>query len=450
MIRLIPAVAILLALALPARAQSLTLTPAQMVAAANNALELSRPAAALALAEALLQRDPGDFAALLVRSRALRDLGRAQAAQVVARTAWGAAKTGDQKFAAAVIMAQAASSNGQRTVAQAWLRRAAQHARTPAQHALVRRDFTYVRARNPLSFNLSFGAMPSSNINGGANTDTITLFGLPFELSPDAQALSGYQAYFSGALSYRLGENERSETRIGVKAYGRWNRLSAQAQAAAPGASGHDYDYHSVALTFSHERLAGGPGRILSFGLDLGRNWYGGTVLSDFVQARAGYETRLARGARLTLDARADMQIDAGTSAARTWLATLGSTLRMPLKNGATLHYGAEAMRSFSTDANRAYGELSADAGYTFARPVLGTRLTLGAQIAWREYPVSYYSSNGRRDLTLAAKADFRLENMSFYGFSPVLTLERSHTSSNVSLYGNDRTSIGLSFRSDF
>ena len=63
-------------------------------------------------------------------------------------------------LAAALAVAQALSSEGARTRAQLWLRRAMQVAPTKRQKALAVRDFRYVRLRNPWSTRLSFSVAP--------------------------------------------------------------------------------------------------------------------------------------------------------------------------------------------------------------------------------------------------------------------------------------------------
>src|SRR5690606_32918062 len=114
-----------------AQAQPLVLTPDQMRQAGFAALTARQPGDALDVTDLLLRRDPGDVSALILKSRALRDLGRYPAAQGAARTAWARADNEAERYGAGLAMAQALASQGARLRAQFWLRRAVQAAPTP-------------------------------------------------------------------------------------------------------------------------------------------------------------------------------------------------------------------------------------------------------------------------------------------------------------------------------
>ena len=106
--------------------EPIRLSVEQMRLAADLNLRNGQNGVALTLADALLKRDPHDMAALFIRSHVLRAQAEYSAAQQAARTAWQAAQSDTDKYTAAVLMAQALSSDGKRTRAQFWLRRAAQ------------------------------------------------------------------------------------------------------------------------------------------------------------------------------------------------------------------------------------------------------------------------------------------------------------------------------------
>jgi len=433
-----------------AQGEQISLTPQQLVITAGRALAARMPDAALDMAQALLQRDPNDVQALLIKARALRDMGQFDDASKAAKSAWSLAQSAPEKFGAAMVMAQISSSDGRRTVAQVWLRRATQHATTDRQRAQARRDFQYVRARNPWSLKLSFGAAPSSNINGGTNTDTITLFGLPFELSPDAQALSGYQVNASVDLSYRIAGNGQSETRAGLQAYAHANRLSPTAIALAPDARGADYNYASAAATLVHTRAAQIPGRKLTYSLNIGRNWYAGSPLSDFASTQAQLGMGLGGASHLTVRARADAQRNIAPGAGTLFLGALSGDLLRPTDSGAAFRLSFGAQKSFSSDATQQYTQAQVGLDYFFAKPILGTNLSMGISASQKDYAASYYTTNGRHDFQLSAHVEMRFGQVQYYGFSPVVTVKTAQTTSNVALYSTDSTSIALGFRSNF
>ncbi len=455
LIRLATAAVLALAAIVPVGATGLALTPEQMIQVAGRAVAQQRPHAALALTDALLAQGHETFQLWLIRSRALRDIGRPDAARTAADHAWTLAQDARQKFTSAVIMAQALSSDGKRTPAQVWLRRAAQYADTPQQIALLRRDFGYVKARNPWRMELSFGATPSSNINGGSAEDQLTLFGLPFELSPSAQALSGFQAYSSGKLSYRLAESAKTRTWIGVEGYTRESWLSAASRTAVDGAvASGDYDYTSTAMTVLHERKLAKPGQKMTFTGKLGRNWYGGDHLSDFASLGMTLALPLQNRARIKLATRLDFQLDAPNDAGGArdteWVAEATASLFRPTKAGNAWDLGLDLRNAFSNDATRKYREARVGATWLRGQPLFGAYVSLGIELGQRDYDVSYYRANGRHDTMLSGQVQARFPDLSQFGFSPTVTLEHSTTRSNIELYSSDRTNLSLGFVSDF
>ncbi|MCI2397874.1 tetratricopeptide repeat protein [Aliiroseovarius subalbicans] len=433
-----------------ARAEIIILTPTQMVEEAARAVAGHQPRAALTLTQAVLAQNPDNLGALLLMSRALRDMGRNDDARVAAKRAWALAETPAQRFPVALLMAQATASGGNQTLAQIWLRRAAQNARSDGERALVRRDFNYVRARNPWRFEVDFGASPSSNVNGGSVEDTITLFGLPFDLSPDAQALSGYQVHGAVDLSFRIAETARSQSRVGLQAYARETWLSDSARAAAPDVPPGAYDYQSVALTFHHDRALQKRGRKLSFSASIGRNWYGGVRLSDFVSAGVDLRLPVAQKDRLTLSARADLQDTASAATPAVAVGDLGLELLHPTGNGNAIRLNLGLRAALSNDVFSEYRQASFGADYLLGKPILGTRVTVGVEMGHKSYDVSRYTSVGRKDTSVSLRADMTLTQVEYFGFSPVLTLDHTRIRSNVSLYTSQTNSLALGFRSSF
>ena len=156
------ALAVLLAPAGPGlRAEGRLLSPGEMRDLSAKALDAGHPETALELTSALLQRDADDVQALLIRSRAARDSGDFTLARDMAGRAWSLSGTDPEaRYAAALATAQALSSQGKRTRAQIWLRRAAQIAPTEQARQMAVRDFRYVRSRNCWATDLTFGIGP--------------------------------------------------------------------------------------------------------------------------------------------------------------------------------------------------------------------------------------------------------------------------------------------------
>ena len=434
---------------LSGQAQSVTLSPVQMHQTARAALAAHNPALALALADALLKVSPDQFGILILKSRAERDLGKFSAARKSARRAWKLAKTPNAKFAASLITAQALSSAGSKTRAQIWLRRASDHATTPAQQEQLRRDFNYVRATNPWRVNLGFGMNPSSNVNGGSSKDTITLFGFPFALSDDAKALSGFQAFATADISYRLKETQRSRTSLGFQAYHRETWLSDDAKEAAPTAKGGDFRYTSAALTFKHQHIISNKGTRLDLSARLGRNWYGNAPLSNFAGLGADVHWRLSAGKRLSLRTRFDLQDHQDDDTPNTYIGSLGVRYSLPAL-GHRWTLSGDYQQSFSENLSREYKEFRAGVDVALGKPIAGMDVSMGVQASTRSYDVSRYAADGRHDTSIEANAAITLNTLGHLGFSPVVTLRHRHTNSNVSLYSTNETALGLSLTSNF
>ncbi|MFP5508256.1 MAG: hypothetical protein ACLGIP_03725 [Alphaproteobacteria bacterium] len=124
-------------------AQAQTLTPDQMRGTAMLAIEDGNPALALQVAEALLVRDAEDVTALILKARAARDLGQFNIAQPAAARAWALSDTDATRFDSARVMAQVLASQGQRTRAQFWLRRAVQNAPDAGARRIAVQEFRY-------------------------------------------------------------------------------------------------------------------------------------------------------------------------------------------------------------------------------------------------------------------------------------------------------------------
>ncbi len=296
----------------PSHAQGTQLTAGEMRITAADMLDRGRAEVALELTDALLERDPGDVQALLIRSRALRDLGDFDGAKAAARAVLQRAEE-DQalRYAASLAMAQALSSEGRRTAAQLWLRRAAHNAPNDFARARAEADFRYVRSRNRWSTQLRFSVTPNSNVNNGSVHDSAQLYGLPFELAlPGAtQALSGLELTFGATTRYRLAETRTQASDLILSGWRRTYILSDSAKQKAPGAEGSDFATTTLSAGFGHKRLLNRGRNEVSFELLGGRHWRGGDHYGDFVRAQTGLRHKLTRRDSLEVGVQADRTV---------------------------------------------------------------------------------------------------------------------------------------------
>lgn len=433
--------AVLLGLSLPAAAD---LTEASRLAEQD-------PARALAMANAVLVEDPDHIDALLIRARAEAAIGRPRAARQSALAAYRAADVQPAHYASAMILADLAGQDGNHTLAQYWLRRAVQHTQTDAEVAQVVRAYQHARRENPWAFQFSIGGAPNSNVNNGSSERIISIQGLPFVLSPTARALSGFSAEATAAVQYRFSRTTNSQSHIGLEVVGRMNWLDARSKAAAPGVTGHDFDYYAATVVGQHVQMLDARGTALTISGQAGRHWYGGTKLSDTFGAGLALGLALADGRdRLTLSARADRVFNERAGQAHETIGKISARYDLGLPWGDTLSGEIGYTKSQSTNPVQVYGKSELSLTYAFDEPIGGAIFTLGASYGYKDYGFSPYTTVGRQDHMFGVTASAELRNLSYMGFAPVVTLQANRSFSNVSLYSQQSLSGGLSLQSRF
>lgn len=439
----------LAAVALPAPAETVALDPANALKTTLVLLETGRSEQALAFAEALLQRDPHSSRVLSLKSRALRNLGRYEAAEEAARLAWRHAGTGAERFDAAMVRAQALASGEAKFRAQFWLRRAIEDAPDDATRRMAERDFAYVRTRSRLSLRFDVSIQPSSNVNNGSSQDTLWFYGYPLSLSGDAQALSGTKGTFGVTLKYRLAETEHGKTDLRLGVMQTLVTLSGEAQAQAPEADGADYTFAAAEIGLERTWRPFKGGEALVAGT-LGHNSYGGAPMSDYARLDLGLSKtvtrRLSFKGSLSLEHQARQ--DYSLRSADVWTLGIGVVGRAANADRIALTLTFGDTRSDSVEVD--HGRLRVQADWDHARPILGARLSLGVWAEARNYAQSRYSPDGREDASFGAELALAYQELDYMGFIPVMTLSGSNTDSNIGLYDTRSLGVGFSIRSKF
>lgn len=452
------ALAALTALAAPARAETVELAPDQLRLAALLALRGGDAPRALRYSEALLARDPGDHAALMLRSRAARNLGRFEVAKSSARDAWRAAGDDAQKYSSSLLMAQALASDGHRTRAQWWLRRAVEHAPNEAAERKAIGDFRYVRARNPWAAQLSFSVSPNSNINNGSSARSSflnyklseLLFGQPveYELGGTARALSGIEYALGVTTRYRFAETETRANDVIFTADLRTYTLSNEAKSIAPGAKGSDFAFATYTLGYGHRGLNFDHRGEYRLVVDAGQSFYGGDEYARFARLSLGQSYRLADGDKVNLRLAGQRQFGIATADSDTLRADFSYTTR--IWNGATLWTNATLAAAQSPSAADEFREIGLRAELTLAKPVAGARVQMGLWARNRDYDVSPHSPDGRQEDRVQADLTLIFDKVDYYGFNPTMQLSASRTDSNISLYDANQVGLNFGIRSAF
>lgn len=447
------AAALILALTLgcgAAQAAPVVLDPQAMRQLANEALQQGYAEQALAYAEALLARDPADTTALIIKARALRALGRYAESEAVARQAWALAKDDPARYGAAMTLAQALSLQDHRTLAQVWLRTAVEFAPNERAKAKAISDFAYVRSQNPLNLRFDLAIQPSDNVNNGAMNSLWEFMGIPFVLSGDALALSGTVGTFGVSGRYRLAQSQMALTDLTFLGSQQLVWLSNEAQAQAPDAQNGDYAFGVVEIGLSQRNLLDLQGTIMTSGAVYGHNWYGGADLSDYARLELGLEQHIAPGVIGFANASAERQERIDLPAASATVIDLGAGLLKHQRNGDSLRLSVGMTRTNSADIEIDNTRLSGRIEWNRAAPVLGMGLGLALKAEQRDYAQSPYDASGRHDVRLTASITAELNQISYFGFSPVLTLNLSQNNSNIGLYDTRTTGLGLSIESRF
>lgn len=439
----------LLAVASPVDAQQ-DLSPQEARVAAAMSVSQGRNGQALALTDALLARDPNDVDALVSRARVLRNMGDTTGAQKAARRAFQYASGDLEHYAAAMAMAQALSSDGHRTRAQLWLRRAAQHAPSQAAEATAARDYRYVALRNPWRVHLSFGITPTDNVNNGSRHDSLFLdlgdVTLEVPFTAGAMPLSGTEISAGVTLQRRLHADQRGTLQGHLSARTRTYRLSSEARAAAPDANGSDYAFS--ALTAGLTYRTGDQKTPLEWRGSVERTTYGGALYADILRASAHRGMSLPNGAlRLGVSGERLNRHDIAEHA--TGLGFSADLVR-PLADGARISFSVSAQANWSDASVLDHDARQARVAYNLADPVLGSDVTLDLGLGWTDYDTYPTSADGRRDRSTTLGATAVLEAVTLYGFNPTVRLEHRVTESNLRRQETEQTSLSFGFRSAF
>lgn len=451
----VPASLALSLFVMSAQAETIRLGVDAMRQLAFTALQAGFAQQALTYTDALLTRDPADTTALIIRAQALRALGRAPEARSVAKQAWDLADTDKARFGAAMAMAQALSTMDRRTAAQLWLRRAVQNAPNDRARDIARRDFGYVKSRNPWVLQFDGTASPSSNINNGSRQTQMSLSGLPilFEIPAQNQALSGFELGFGVTSTYRFAPTDRAMTEARFALNSQISALSPAAKAAAPLARNADYTFAAAEVGLQQTRkLSSRDTLALRLSGTLGHNWYGGDDLSDYLRLSMGLDQKLPNGASLRFGVSADKtaRLDSPLQSSDRVAVTLGYTLAVGAAGQDRLTFGLEAATTTSASAEVRSTAQTASLEWTRAAPIAGIALSAGLQIGSQRFADSGYVSGGRDDLKLSANLSMTFQTIDYYGFSPVLTLQASKNRSNSALHDSESFGIALGIQSSF
>ncbi|UWQ90223.1 surface lipoprotein assembly modifier [Rhodobacteraceae bacterium M382] len=435
-----------------------TLSPTELREAATGALKAGHPEIAYRYSDALVKRDATDRTALLIRARAARDLGQYDNAKQSAKAAWKQAETPEDKFSTSMIMAQTLSSAGQRTMAQLWLRRAAQHAPTEALENRAIRDFRYVRSRNPWNTQFSFAITPDSNVNNGTSEkylsdDPDDFIGSQTEFSANSRPIPGMEIALGASTRYRFRETETHANDLTFSTRFQHYVISSSDKRRLRTVEGNDYDFGYYEFGYAHRgknREGRGEYRLFT---TVGQNWYGGEEYSRYVDLAGGQTFYLEnyRSIRVNLSARRTFGVT------RSDLDEVNASVsyRFPIGTSGILSTSLNASIGESpNNAGDSYEAIGARAWYRLTKPVLGARASFSVSARSKVHDDYVHGvlirQVGREDMQYTADFLLVFDQIDYYGFNPTMRVSASRTDSNVTRLQAERFGINFGIQSAF
>ena len=290
--------------------------------------------------------------------------------------------------------------------------------------------------RRPFGVDVSIGLAPDTNINSATSSDTVTLFGLPFQLSNDAKAHSGIGITFDGSITVR-----RPTSGLG--------RLIVQA-----GLAGRIYrDSRFNDSTFSASagpELSFGRGARLRPALIFGRRIYGTDRLYDFYGLATVAQLPSGRNAAFTLSGTlTDFNYALLRHEQSGPAYTLSAAYDRALSGRLSARVGLTAARATAINPQFATKSLSGD--LTFSRDVghwtvwsRGSYTTLRGDANYAFFGVP------RNDHVLEADAGLIYRRVSVLGLSPQIKVTYLNAASSLSLFRYQRLRSEISVTKSF
>ncbi len=426
---------------------------------AEDALVSGNPDQAATLANTILAQNPDNFAALYILALAQADLGDNTTAAQTASRAYAVGPDEASKHQAARLVASNRFARSQYIRAEFWLRRAANHAQNEEEIAAVAREYLTTIRANPLSLQFNASIAPSDNINGGSEDGILTFetIGLSLILPEDRRALSGLAYSGSARLNYRLSETDRQRTSLTGYLSGETFTLSQESKdllASSPSESVRDVkgsDFATVLFEagMTHRRNDLSPLGPLSLSLNFGTYWegeerlinYRDTIVQQFIpiDSTNAFNFRAsARDQRALLPSFLDSKI----------YDVSGSYSRI-LANRDQLQFSLN-WRKNDAGPESSYLQYSASIGYSLNQRIFGTRLSTSLNFGTRTYEEFTTTLDGRDDTFYTVQANAIFEELTYFGFSPSMSISATRTESTAEENTSATTQILFGIESNF
>ena len=410
-----------------------TLTPPQLLAAAERLIGERRYAEAMPLVEALRQA-PGFKmqTAFLGGLIAARTGNHARAAdQFMAILADDPRQTQVRLELAQSLIALKKSASADRQ-----LRIAQQDGDLPQQIArTIRTVRETIRSTRTWHLDLNFGLAPDTNINNAtaARSITVLLGDQAFEadLNDDAKARSGVggTAQLSTGLRLPIGK-----------------RFSALAELDVNGTdyAGSRFDDHAVQAAAGAEYRLTATGSVSLQGV-YARRWYGGRATTEQIGARTGGQMVL--GKRNRFGYQVDLRhvrayFDRGYDG---WSGGVYGTLEHALTRTIVVSAGPSVRREWLRESAFSATEIGANIGVGGElRHGFNVGASIGASRAAFDAPLPVFDLDPRRDTRVVVRTTLGNRKIRVFGFSPQVNWTYNRIDSSLPLYAIDRSRFEL------
>lgn len=428
-------------------------------AEAEAALVAGDPARTATLAQAILDAAPDSYAGLFLMAVAQADLGNDSASAAAAARAYDAAPDRQGRLQSARLAARAHRAQRHYVRAEFWLRRAANNIGNEAEAEAVVREYIATTQENPLTVRFNGAITPSDNVNGGSSEGILEFEGIPltFLLPENQRALSGVGFSGSAQASYRLQQNDVARTSLSgalaaetyVLSKEARNLLDSSPNAEIRALDGSDFGTTLLQAGIVHQRTDLSTLGPTGFGLNFGTYWSGDERIVDFVDYSLSQVIVVDAQSSYLLRADIRDQSVRTTALVPTVSYDYSATYRTRFDNRDRLDFGVSRRRN-EAGPESSYTEYTGRLGYDFAQPIFGTKVGAAAELRYRNYPVYTTTLNGRRDYTARIEATTIFENVTYFGFSPSLSMAASRTFSNAEEEISSGVEIRLGIESNF
>ncbi len=416
------------------------------------------------LSTALLQRNPQDVTALIVRARVAIATGQFDDAKTLAGTAFSISENDHARFAAARVVALAHANKNEYTRAQFWLRRARQAAPDDQARAIAAQDFRIVEGRNPLSVTFSFGISPSNNVNNGSSKSQVVapdwadflksflgssaIVGDVVDLSASSQAIKGYNIQAGVNLGYTLSQTPTARTSLTFSANANQVLFTSAERAANPTIDPNSYSTQSVSVGLDRV-WAANSGGYYAVSPEISQVWYGGNVLQRSLAINAKRFWSIDAQNAFTLLPRYELtSYPASSDQSQTF--GVSAQWQHVMESGGRLGFDVNTSKVSAVDPLKASFGGGVSISYTHPSPLYGLEFSGSTGQSWRWFEGWNGGSGTRTDATFNLGLNIAAPKAEVYGFIPVITMSGSATQSDRDLYDKTVTSVGLNFKSAF